>query len=106
MTDHGTFYPQALYNDLTFELTFAQAAQVVRGSDASKLVYKLTNIQIEYEVIRSKYLADEAASTYSYGKEFAYDMVMLERVVDVNRGTDGRRNLHSADPLRAFYCYS
>ena len=56
-------------------------------------MYKLTNIQLEYEVIRSKYLADEAASTYSYGKEFAYDLVMLEKVVDVNRGTNGRLNL-------------
>ena len=93
LTDHGVFYPKALYNDLLFELTLAQASQVVRGSDASKLVYKLTNIQLEYEVIRSKYLADEATSTYSYGKEFAYDMVMLEKVVDVNRGTDGRLNL-------------
>ena len=41
LTDHEVFYPQALYNDLTFELTLAQAVQVVRGSDASKLVYKL-----------------------------------------------------------------
>ena len=93
LTDHGAFCPQALYNDLTFELTLAQAAQVVRGSDASKLVYKLKNIQLEYEVIRSKSLADEAASTYSYGKEFAYDLVMLEKIVDVNRGTDGRLDL-------------
>ena len=77
LTDHGVFYPQALYNDLTFELTLAQAAQIVRGSDASKLVYKLTNIQLEY----------------SYEKEFAYDMVMLEKVVDANRGTEGRLNL-------------
>ena len=51
LTDHGAFYPQALYNDLTFELTLASAAQVVRGSDTSKLVYKLKNIQLEYEVI-------------------------------------------------------
>ena len=93
MTDHGAFYPQALYNDLTFELTLAQAAQVVRGSDALKLVYKLKNIQLEYEVIRSKSLADEVASTYSYGKEFAYDLVMLEKIVTINRGTDGRPNL-------------
>ena len=64
LTDHGAFYPQALYNDLLFELTLAPASQVVMGSDASKLVYKLTNIQLEYEVIRSKYLADEATSTY------------------------------------------
>ena len=93
LTDHGAFYPQALYNDITFELTLAQAAQVVRGSDASKHVYKLKNIQLEYEVIRSKSLADEAASTYSYGKEFAYDLVMLENIFDVNRSTDGRLNL-------------
>ena len=59
LTDHGVFYPQALYNDLVFELTLAPAYQVVRGSDASKLVYKLENIQLEYETIRSKSLADE-----------------------------------------------
>ena len=93
LTDQGVFYPQALYNDLTFELTLAPAAQVVRGSDTTKLVYKLKNIQLEYEVIRSKSLADDTSSTYSYGKEFAYDYVMREQVVDVNRGTDGRLNI-------------
>ena len=43
LTDHGAFYPQALYNVLTFELTIAPAAQVVRGFDTPKLVYKLKN---------------------------------------------------------------
>ena len=93
LTDHGIIYPQALYNDLIFELTLAPAAQVVRGSDTSKLVYKLENIQLEYETIRSKRLADEATSTYTNGKEFAYDLVMRERVVPVNKGTDTRLNL-------------
>ena len=37
LNDHGTFYPQALYNDLVFELTLAPASQVVRGSDKTKL---------------------------------------------------------------------
>ena len=37
LTDHGVFYPQALYNNLNFELTLAPASQVVRGSDTSKL---------------------------------------------------------------------
>ena len=89
LTDHRVFYPQALYNDLAFELTLAQAVQAVRGSDVSKLVYELKNIQLEYEVIRSKSLADDVPSTYSYGKEFAYDLVMLEKIVDISRGTDG-----------------
>ena len=93
LTDHGVFYPQALHNDLLFELTLAPAHQVVKGSDASKLVYKLENIQLEYEVIRSESLAAETLSTYRSGKEFAYDLVMRERVVPITRGSDTRLNL-------------
>ena len=93
LTDHGVFYPQALYNDLVFELTLAPAGQVVNGSDRNKLGYKLENIKLEYEVIRSKTLADEALSTYSSGKEFAYDLVMRQKVVPITRGSDTRLNL-------------
>ena len=93
LTDHGVFYPQALYNDLVFELTLAPAGQVVNGSDTSKLGYKLEKIQLEYEVIRSKTLADEALSTYRSGKEFAYDLVMRDKVVTITRGSDTRLNL-------------
>ena len=93
LTDHGVFYPQALYNDLVFDLTLAPAHQVVKGPDASKLVYKLENIQLEYEVILSKDLAAEALSTYKNGKEFAYDLVMREIVVPITRGSDTRLNL-------------
>ena len=93
LTDHGVFYPQVLYNDLDFELTLAPAGQVVNGSDTTKLGYKLENIELEYEVIRSKTLADEATSTYNSGKEFAYDLVMRERVVPITRGSDTHLNL-------------
>ena len=93
LTDHGVFYPQALYHDLVFDLTLAPAGQVVNGSDPSKLGYKLENIELEYEVIRSKTLADEAMSTYNSGKEFAYDLVMREKVVPIVRGSDTRLNL-------------
>ena len=64
LTSSGVFYPQALDKDLIFELTLAPAFQVVRGSDASKLVYKLKNIQLEYERIRSKQLADHATTAW------------------------------------------
>ena len=74
LTDHGVFYPQALYTDLVFELILAPANQVVIGSDKTKLKYKLTNIQLEYEMIRSEDLADEATSVYN-AKEFLYDPV-------------------------------
>ena len=93
LKDQGTFYPQALFNDLVFELVLAPASQVVRGSDPSKLKYKLTNIQLKYEMIRSKTLADEAFSTYTSGKEFAYDHIQRDEVVMFAKGTDTRLNL-------------
>ena len=97
LTDHGVFYPQALYNDLVFELTLATASQVVKGSDTTKLGYKLENIELEYEVIRSKTLAEETVSAYASGKEFAYDLVMRERVVPITRGL-GHPPHHSGEP--------
>ena len=45
------------------------------GSDKTKLVHKLKNIQLEYEMIPSKSLVDEATGVYSLGKEFLYDYV-------------------------------
>jgi len=66
---------------------------VVRGSDTTKLKYKLTNIELEYDMIGSKTLADEAHSVYESGKEFAYDHVMRSRVVAFKKDTDTRKNI-------------
>jgi len=38
---------------------------VVKDADPTKLKYKLTNIQLEYQMVESKTLADEAYSVYS-----------------------------------------
>ena len=84
LTDHGVFYPQALYTDLVFEVKIAPASQVVNGSDPTKLKYKLANIQLEYEMIRSENLADEATSAYEGGKEFLYDHVNRFRAIPIN----------------------
>ena len=62
----------------------------MKGSDAAKLVYKLTDIQLQYETILSKTLANEATSVYSNRKEFAYDHVMREEVVTFAKGTEKR----------------
>ena len=93
LTSNGVFYPQAFDKDLTFELMLAPASQVVRGSDANKLVYKLKNIQLEYERIRSKQLADQAITACTHGKGFTYDQVVLEKTVTFDRGTDADLNL-------------
>ena len=101
LTDHGVFYPQALYNDLKFEVTLAPAKQVVKGGDATKLKYKLTNIQLEYEMIRDippkevsrESLGEQATDIYTSGKEFFYDHVTRDKVIRFAKGTDTRINV-------------
>jgi len=93
LTDHGVFYPRALYNGLVFELTLAGAGQVVKGSDPAKLKYKLTNIQLEYEIINSELLALQANKKYSEWKEFFYDHVHLERTIPFVKDTEARLNI-------------
>jgi len=94
LTDHGVFYPQALYDDLVFELTLAGAEHVVKNdTDPTKLKYKLTNIQLEYEMINSPNLAHEADREYLSGKAFAYDHVHREKVIPINKGSDSRINI-------------
>ena len=88
MTDHGVFCPQALYTDLVFELVPAPADQVVKGSDANNFKYKLTNIQLEYEMIRSENLAKEATSVYENAKEFLYDHVSRGNVVRIDTSAE------------------
>ena len=87
LTDHGVFYPQALYSDLVFEVTLAPASQVVRGSDQTKLKYKLKNINLEYDMIRRKDLAEKVTSIYTSGKVFLYDHVVRNEVIPFDRGT-------------------
>jgi len=94
LTDHGVFYPRALYDTLTFELTPAPASQVVKGTDPTKLKYKLTNIHLEYEMIRRDLLGKEARSVYSSGKEFAYDHVHYGKTVRIERNTDTSVNIN------------
>lgn len=93
LVDHGIFCPQALYNDLVFEVTLAEALQVVKGSDPTKLKCKLTNIQLEYEMIHSKTYADKARCIYTSSKEFACDCASRYKMVPITKGIDTRVNI-------------
>ena len=66
---------------------------MVKGSDSTKQKYKLTNIQLQYEMIRSISLADVAKSVYTSDKGFAYDHVTCSKVVNFKKGTETRINI-------------
>ena len=87
LKDHGVFHPRILDHELLFELRLAPASNVVLGSDPTKLDYELYNLKLEYEVIQSKELADEAMSNYLNGKRFMYEHVTRHKTISFAAGT-------------------
>ena len=61
---------------------------VVKGSEASQLGYKLTNIELEYEVIHDFNLAREASSSYLNGQQFMYKHVTHYKTLTVKKLED------------------
>ena len=95
------FYPRALSDELVFELRLAPASNVVKGSDPAKLDYEVSNIQLEYEVIHSKQLSDEAKANYLNGKRFIYEHVTHHKTVPIAKGTDSIFNESINVPRRS-----
>ena len=101
LKNHGVFFPRALSGELVFELRLAPASNVVKGSDASKLAYELTNIQLEYEVIHSKNLADEVESNYKNGKRLMYEHVTHNKTISFSKSADSIINESINVPRRS-----
>ena len=87
LRDKGVFCPHALFSELLFQITLADAGNVAKGSDQTKLSHELTNIEIEYLVIQDEGLEDEAESSYPYGRSFKYDQINHHKHITVNKGT-------------------
>ena len=101
LKNHGVFFPNALSSELVFELSLAPASNVVKGSDASKLSYELTNIQLEYEVIHSKELADEVESNYKNGKRLMYEHITHHKTISFSKSADSIINQSINVPRRS-----
>ena len=55
--------------------------------------YKLNNIQLQYEMISSKALAEEARSVYDSGKEFVYDHVSRYKIYPIDKAKYTKINI-------------
>jgi hypothetical protein len=96
LDDHGVFNMRALgYHpdsarsiSLLFEIKLAQSKDVCITSDPSKsFKYSLDNIELEYQIIHSDYLANETALSYKLGKGFYYEMVDHYKDFDIIKDT-------------------
>lgn len=60
----------------------------MKGSDQTKITYELTNIELEYEMIYRKDLANAIISNYNDGKRFTYEQANYHKTITVNRATN------------------
>ena len=58
------------------------------GSYKAQLGYELTNIELDYELILSQKLADEARSNYTNGKRLMYEYVTCLKNTSTAKATD------------------
>jgi len=110
LDNHGVFYPRALSHALTFEITLPPSSNIVVTSDTTKpYSYSLANLELEYAIISSDYLASEARSAYQVGKCFYYENVLLHKTFTISKLNDGVINEHVNIPedgqLAAFFVY-
>ena len=81
ISKHGAFYPRVLNSELQFEITLADATNILgemtTAISGSVHPYSMTNIELQYETIHSDTLARSAMAEYSAGKAFLYDHVTL-----------------------------
>ena len=102
LDDHGVFHPRSLRETLSFEITLAPVFNILVSSDASKgQTYKLTNLELEYTSINSKYLAQEAAGAYNTGKVFFYENILLHKTFEISKPDDSVINEHINVPRRS-----
>ena len=77
LTDHGVFYPKSLTHPLKFEISLAQVRDVVVFSDDTKSpTYAITNLELEYRCISSKFLAEKAQAAYKTNHAFFYENIL------------------------------
>ena len=102
LNDHCVFYPRALSQPQSFEITFAPVVDVVVFSDEPKTAnYKITNLELEYQCIQSEYLAKQAAEEYQVGRGFLYEKIILHKTSNISKGTDSVINEHLNVPRRS-----
>ena len=70
-------------------------------ADTKPYKYTLTNLELEYECINSSSMANEAAATYSTGKQLFYNNVLLHKQFEFDDKTDTVINEHVNIPRRS-----
>ena len=86
MFKHLPHYNTGLVEDLIFEIDFASAGKIIVSTDTSA-TYQLTDINLEYELIRDKELSTAINNRYSLGYSLFYQRVFFVMMQQFDKAT-------------------
>ena len=105
LSDHGSFYSKALPHPLIFEITLPKVDKIINHDKKEKEktppTYKITNLELEYQIISSDYLTREAMTSYQVGKGFFYENVIFHKTITISKPNDSVINEHVNLPRRS-----
>ena len=95
LCDHGPYAPYGMC-DFEYRITLPQSKKIMKAQDGEDVgEYKLTDMHLEYEIIKSEDLAEKVRGEYNIGRSLGYDCTTLlktlpwskdntREVIDVN----------------------
>ena len=98
----GVFYSKSLPHPLKFEISLAPVSDVVVFSDTTKSpTYTITNLELEYRCISSKFLADKAQAAYKTIHAFFYENILHYKTFTFSKPNDSVINEQINVPRRS-----
>ena len=101
LTDHGVFYPKSLHQPLKFEICLAPVSDVVFSDTTKPPTYTITNVELEYRCISSKFLADQVQAVYKTNHAFFYENILHNKTFTFSKPNDSVINEHINVPRRS-----
>ena len=102
LTDHGVFSSKSLPHSLKFEICLAPVSDIVVFSDTTNSPsYTITNLELEYRSISSKFLADQAQAAYKTNHAFFYENILRHKTFKFSKPNDSVINEHINVPRRS-----
>ena len=72
LCDHGPYAPYGIC-DFEYRITLPQSKKIMKAQDGEDVgEYKLTDMHLEYEIIKSEDLVREVKDQYSVGRSLGY----------------------------------
>ena len=76
--DHALYAPFQMINNFLYIIKFPKSSEILVAQNRQTLEeYTLENLQLEYETIENKTIADEVPSLYSIGRSLSFEHITL-----------------------------